>query len=300
MGSFLEQHQYETDVVNIVIGVIIFTVAVSGNTLTIVAILKFKYLQVKSNILIFSLSVCDIFCVTTRLLKEAMNFTWGWCKTQPESHTWFKMTNFIFFNSSAFHLLMISVERYITIFYGLRSEQLLNKKAYTLMLGFCWIVPAGVNMAVAPWISHWNKEHNTCDYAEVWRKVLFYMNSNMYLVWGHIIFIIYYRIYKATRKQMKQIRSVQIGPEDRTRRIDSKATKTLSMLLAAFYIAWMLHFIIGAVTFFVQIDKSLYTLLNHISMKAALLNSAINVFIYAYNNKDFKRSYKQLLTRSQA
>ena len=192
---------------------------------------------------------------------------------------------------------MISVERYITIFYGLRSEQLLNKKTFTLMLGFCWIFPIGLNMALTPWISNWNTENHTCEYAEIWRKMGFFTSINLYLVWGPIMLIVYFRIYKASNRQVNQIRALQVRAEKK--RFNSKAIKTLSLLLAAFYIAWIPHFIVGAVKFFRPgIDKSLYMLLHHITIKVGLMNSAVNFFIYAYNNKDFKRAYKQLLCKS--
>ena len=225
MVSFLEQYQHLIDIVNISVGAVIFTITICGNTLTIIALLKFKYLHIKSNILIFSLSLCDICCVTAWLIMETINFTLKLCKMKPEYHVFLKMTTCIFFQSSAYHLVMISIERYITVFHGLRSEQMLNKKVFTLMLTFCWIFSTGVNMALAPWISYWNKENHTCDYAEIWRKVMFFMNLNVYLLWGNIMLFLYYRIYKLTKQQIKQIQSLQIGPVTRRRRVILKQLK---------------------------------------------------------------------------
>ena len=297
MASYLEQHEAVIDVVSFIVGALICAAALFGNLLTIISLVKFKYLQLKSNILIFSLSVSDIFCVTSWLIKESINMTLKWCKFQPNYHIWIRMTNNTFFQSSVYHLVMISVERYITIFNGLRSEQLLNKKIFTLMLGFCWIFPIGLNMALTPWISNWNTENHTCEYAEIWRKMGFFTSINLYLVWEPIMLIVYFRIYKASNRQVNQIRALQVRAEKK--RFNSKAIKTLSLLLVAFYMAWIPHFIVGAVKFFRPgIDKSLYMLVHHITIKVGLMNSAVNFFIYAYNNKDFKRAYKQLLCKS--
>ena len=297
MASYLEQHEDVIDVINFIVGALICTVGLCGNLLTIISIVKCKYLQLKSNILIFSLSVSDLFCVTSWLIVEAINMTLKWCKFQLSYHVWLRMVSNTFFQSSVYHLVMISIERYIIIFHGLRSEQLLNKKKFILMVGFCWIFPTGLNMALTPWISNWNTEDHTCEYAEIWRKMGFFRNINLYLVWGPIMLIVYFRIYKASNRQVNQIRALQVRAEKK--RFNSKAIKTLSLLLAAFYIAWIPYFIVGTIKFFnPKIDKSLYMLLHHISFKVGLMNSAVNFFIYGYNNKDFKRAYKQLLCRS--
>ena len=80
------------------------------------------------------------------------------------------------------------------------------------------------------------------------------------------------------------------------KKVNLRATKTLSLLLAAFFISWTPYFINNLVKYFINpMDISLYVILYHVTFKIALMNSAVNFFIYAYNKKDFKAAYKQLL-----
>ena len=73
MLSFWEEHKHVIDIVNI--SVFITVVAMFGNLLTVIAKLKFKHLQTKSNILTLSLSCSDVVCVLYWSILEVTNVT---------------------------------------------------------------------------------------------------------------------------------------------------------------------------------------------------------------------------------
>ena len=297
MLTFWEQNEHIINILNLCVGSFITIVAVFGNFLTVIAILKFKHLQTKSNILIFSLSCSDVVCVIYWMILEVINVTLKPCKTNLEIYIWPYMTHVTFFKISVLHLVTISIERYIAIFHGLYYNKLLSKKRFGILVGFCWVFPFVMDLATIPWIPYWNKEDHVCFYGEIWTKVNVYINIIIYIFCWPMVLFIYFCIYKAAKFQTKRIHAFQIGGKTEGRKTDTKATKTLSLLLAAFIVAWSPYFITCIVKFFIpHMDISLFVILYHITFKIGLVNSAVNFFIYAYNKKDFKNAYKQLLS----
>ena len=295
MLSFWEQHEDIINIINLCVAALITIVAVFGNLLTVIAILKFKHLQTKSNILIFSLSCSDVLCVIYWIILEVINVTLKPCRTDPNLYIWLHMTNAIFFQVSIVHLVMIGIERYIAIFHGLYYHKLINKKSFSIIIVCCWIVPIVLDLAVTPWISNLNKENHSCSYGVIWTRLNMYIYMALYVACFPFIVYLYFCIYKAAKSQKQQINALQIGGPTEGRKVNLKASKTLSFLLAAYFISWTPYFINIIVKFFTPtMDISVYVILYHITFKIALMNSAVNFFIYAYNKKDLKRAYKQL------
>ena len=296
MISFWEQHEHILDIVNICVGAFIAIVTVFGNFLTIIAIWRFKHLQTKSNILIFSLSCSDVLCVVCWMILEVIHVTLKPCKTDPNNYVWPHLTNAIFFTVSVLHLVVIGFERYIAIFHGLYYNKLINKKRFRIIIASCWVLPIILDFSIAPWISNWNKENHACSYGDIWTRLNVYIHSLLYLTCWPMVLYLYFRIYKAAKNHIKQIQALQVGCEEDGKKVNLRATKTLSLLLAAFFISWTPYFINNLVKYFTNpMDISLYVILYHVTFKIALMNSAVNFFIYAYNKKDFKAAYKQLL-----
>ena len=296
MLSFSEANEHVIDIVSISVGVFITIVAVFGNILTLIAILKFKSLQVKSNILILSLSCSDVVCVLCWIILEAINVTLKLCKADPMLYIWLYMTNATFLQVSNLHLVMISIERYIAIFLGLHYHKLINNKRFRILVGFCWVLPFIVNSAITPWISDWNKENHSCSYGDIWTRLNMYIYVTFYFIYSSLVVYLYLRIYKAAKSQKQQINALQIGGQTTGRKVNLRAIKTLSLLLAAFFISWTPYFINIIVKFFTPaMNISLYMILYYLTFNIALMNSAVNFFIYAYNKKDFRNAYKMLL-----
>ena len=296
MLSFWERHEYIIDITNISVGVFITIVAVLGNFLTVIAILKFKHLQTKSNILILSLSCSDVVCVLCWMILEVINVALKLCKANLKLYVWLYMTNALFLQISHLHLIMISIERYIAIFHGLHYHKLINKKRFWILVGFCWVLPLIVSVAITPWISDLNKENHSCGYGDIWTQLNVQIYTVSYFICFCLVVYLYLHIFKAAKSQKQQINALQIGGQRTGRKVNLKATKTLSLLLAAYFIAWTPYFINILVKFFTPaMDISLYVILYHMTFKIALMNSAVNFFIYAYNKKDFKVAYKLLL-----
>ena len=296
MSSFWEQHEHIIHIVNICVGALITIVAVFGNILTLIAMLRFKHLQTKSNILIFSLSCSDVVSVLYWIILEVIHVTLKPCKTSPNLYIWLYSSFVTFFVTSVLHLIIISVERYITIIHGLYYNILLSKKRFIALVGLCWVAPLLLNLAVTPGIKNWNKENHTCFYADIWTTLCVYMATILYIICFPIILWIYYRIYRAAKSQAKQIHAFQIRGQTEGRKTDVKATKTVSLLLAAFCISWSPYCTIHVINYFSSnMNISVFVILYHITLKLGMVNSAVNFFIYAYNKKDFKDAYKQLL-----
>ena len=298
MLPFWEQHEHVINIINLCFGTLITIVAVFGNCLTVIAVLSFKHLQNQSNILIFSLSCSDVVSVTYWMILEVIHVIIKPCKTNPNLYVWLYSCYSMFFITSFLHLIIISFERYISIIHGLYYNILLSKKRFIALVGLCWVLPLVANVTITPWIRNWNKENHTCFYADIWITLCVYVSSISYTIYFPIILYFYYHIYKAAKTQTKRIHAFQIGGQTEGRKTDVKATNTVSLLLAAFCISWIPYCTIHVINYFsFNMNISVFVILYHITLKLGMMNSVVNFFIYAYNKKDFKDAYKQLLKR---
>ena len=282
--------------ISLSLGGILVLIAVIGNMMTILAIYKYRWLRTKSNILLFSLAVCDILAAVFWFLYEIFNFVFKMCQRHKDTHIWMRLTTNVFFECSLFHLFTISVERYIAIIHCLRYKQIVTTITLCIMIIPTWLTPLFITYLMFPWIQRNTPDHS-CITSNIWNKINVYVNSSLFGVGALIISFIYFRIYQSARSQRRNINQTIVGPPETRRKHGTKATKTLTILLSAYLISWSPYFVIeGTKFFYPTMDNDIYVWVFNIFLKVGLANSAVNFLVYAYSNRNFRKAYKLLLT----
>ena len=124
-----------------------------------------------------------------------------------------------------------------------------------------------------------------------------------------VVIYIYYRISRAAKLQAARINTMNVAidirganrstEDPRASKTTSKATKYMVMVICTYIGTWTMYFVVGSVA----VSKPILTtsiawrVFLHVAFYLMLLNSCLNLFIYAAYLKDFSRAYKILLCR---
>ena len=256
-----------------------------GNTLTVVAVFKYRYLQTKPYILVCSLSLCDITVGIFTIINRA---TYG--HTSQIQATWISIFVAASYHGSVFHLLAIATERYFAIIYPFQYVTYVTNRIIAVIICFTWIIPHIL------WISLFLANLYMGPFTWV-----IYFASTSYLVIGIIIVLMYIKILHVVHKHASQIRSLsQESDEKKNFKSEMKATKTLAVIVFSYCLFW------GPIGFkeiieaanLVDINTLLsfwYIVLSQVLLIWGTLNSAVNCAIYAWFNKDFRKAYHDIL-----
>ncbi|XP_043113599.1 5-hydroxytryptamine receptor 4 isoform X4 [Puntigrus tetrazona] len=218
--------------------------------------------------------------------------------------------------ASILHLCCISLDRY----YAICCQPLVYRNKMTplrvaLMIGGCWIIPTVISFL--PIMQGWNSI-GINDLIEK-RKFsgnstvcVFMVNKPYALTCSVVAFYLplilmvlaYQRIYVTAREHARQISMLQraggagnADSADHQRnhrmRTETKAAKTLCIIMGCFCLCWAPFFITNVVDPF--IDYSVPEQLWAACLWLGYINSMLNPILYAFLNKSFRRAFLIIL-----
>uniref|UniRef100_A0A673MZ21 5-hydroxytryptamine receptor 4 n=1 Tax=Sinocyclocheilus rhinocerous TaxID=307959 RepID=A0A673MZ21_9TELE len=218
--------------------------------------------------------------------------------------------------ASILHLCCISLDRY----YAICCQPLVYRNKMTplrvaLMIGGCWIIPTVISFL--PIMQGWNSI-GINDLIEK-RKFsgnstvcVFMVNKPYALTCSVVAFYVplilmvlaYQRIYVTARAHARQISMLQraggagnADSADHQRnhrmRTETKAAKTLCIIMGCFCLCWAPFFITNVVDPF--IDYSVPEQLWAACLWLGYINSMLNPILYAFLNKSFRRAFLIIL-----
>ena len=256
-----------------------------GNILTVVAILKYRYIQTKTYILVCSLSLCDI---TVGLFTIITRATYGY--TDQMQATWIYIFLSASYHGSIFHLLVIAAERYFAIIHPFQYVTYATNRTIVVTILFTWIMPHIL------WSSLF-----LADFYRGPFELIAVIGPISYLVIGIIILLMYIKILHVVHKHASQIRSLsQESNEKKNFKSEMKATKTLAVIVFSYSLFWAPVCINDILETAKLVDTNTvlsfgYSLVSHILLMWGTLNSGVNCVIYAWFNKDFRKAYHDIL-----
>ncbi|XP_074641435.1 beta-2 adrenergic receptor-like [Tubulanus polymorphus] len=287
---------------------------ICGNILVIVAILKFKRLRQRiSNYFILSLGVADLlvgiivvpFAATYSLLGY-----WPFGSIFCNIHASFDVS---LCTSSILNLCAISLDRYLAI----RSPLLYHSRmtgcraiamiAVTWSAGFMFFIPINIGAYKAQGFEWLYEEPTICQLVMNTTFALVAVTLSFYIPLLVIIFTYSY-IFKIAHSQAVKIadmeqtganlnledsQSTRGGITKQKRRLKSerKAIKAVGLVVGIFLLCWLPFFIVYPTD---ALCRCVVEMVYNVVMWIALMNSAINPFIYAFND-DFRYAFLTLL-----
>lgn len=267
---------------------------VVGNGLIILSVVKFRKLRSNMHILIANLAASD-FIVGVVLIPYSY-FTDDGPVHENMYLCFVKLSLFVIcLGSSCFNLMLISLERFVTITDPLASKVYFTTGKLSVMIIFGWgisIVNGGI-----PFFG-WNKygENNTkCVSDTLWPsgyKIM--MNWEMIAAFIGNVVMYTVVIRKALRKACARS-NVKAGLT-----IHAKMDKdvnhmvTMAIVLGLFILCWLPYICAAVVVTFYETPHTQF--IRRCTLVPGMFNSALNWLIYGYRNQDFRNAFKYLIS----
>ncbi|XP_010875592.1 5-hydroxytryptamine receptor 4 isoform X2 [Esox lucius] len=304
---------------------IIIIMTVLGNLLVMVALCKDRNLRKKkTNYFIVSLAFADLMVAVVVMPFAAIELTTGqwwygeiFCLVRTS-------LDVLLTTASILHLCCIALDRY----YAICCQPLVYRNKMTpirvaLMLGGCWVIPSFISFL--PIMQSWHAI-GIEDIIEA-RKVsggsnetscVFVVNRPYALICSAVAFYVplalmvlaYQRIYVTAMSHARQIGKLQragsapysapphhyLSSEHQgssRMRIETKAAKTLAVIMGCFCLCWAPFFITNVVDPFIRysVPWQMWTAW----LWLGYINSGLNPFLYAFLNRAFRRAFLMIL-----
>ncbi|XP_071562548.1 muscarinic acetylcholine receptor DM1 isoform X2 [Temnothorax nylanderi] len=211
----------------VVIATFLSLTTVIGNSMVMISFKIDKQLQTISNYFLFSLAMADFAIGLISMPLFTLYTVLGYWPLGPHvCDTWLAL-DYLASNASVLNLLIISFDRYFSVTRPLtyRAKRTTTKAA--VMIGSAW----GISLLLwPPWIYAW-------PYIEGTRTVpnnacyIQFIETNHYITFGtaiaafyvpvFIMCVLYFRIWRETKKRNKELPSLQAGKQAASKRSNS-------------------------------------------------------------------------------
>eukprot|EP00062_Callorhinchus_milii_P025660 gi/632986882/ref/XP_007910485.1/ PREDICTED: 5-hydroxytryptamine receptor 4 isoform X2 [Callorhinchus milii] len=296
----------------------VMMMTVLGNLLVMVAVCKDRQLRkIKTNYFIVSLAFADLL-VSVMVMPfgaiELIENNWAYGNTFCLVRT---SLDVLLTTASILHLCCISLDRY----YAICCQPLVysNKMTpirVTIMLGGCWFIPLFISFL--PIMKGWNSVGiqeliEDRKFRNDTKHCVFMVNKPYAITCSVVAFYIplvlmvlaYQRIYVTAREHVRQIdilkragASIDNGQQadqqgHHRMKTETKAAKTLCIIMGCFCLCWAPFFITNVVDPFINysVPDQLWTAF----LWLGYINSGLNPFLYAFLNKSFRCAFLTIL-----
>uniref|UniRef100_A0A665TUP7 5-hydroxytryptamine receptor 4 n=1 Tax=Echeneis naucrates TaxID=173247 RepID=A0A665TUP7_ECHNA len=304
---------------------IIIIMTVFGNLLVMVALCKDRQLRKKkTNYFIVSLAFADLLVALVVMPFAAIELTTGqwhygeiFCLVRTS-------LDVLLTTASILHLCCIALDRY----YAICCQPLVYRNKMTplrvaVMLSGCWLIPTFISFL--PIMQSWNAigiediERRALTGGSNDTSCVFLVNQPYALICSAVAFYVplalmvlaYQRIYVTAMIHVRQIETLQRAVRSSTSsdpsetyhlrttmansrmRVETKAAKTLAVIMGCFCLCWAPFFITNVVDPFIHysVPWQLWTAW----LWLGYINSGLNPFLYAFLNRAFRRAFLVIL-----
>ncbi|XP_076836412.1 5-hydroxytryptamine receptor 4 isoform X1 [Brachyhypopomus gauderio] len=298
----------------------IIIMTVLGNLLVMVALCRDRQLRKKkTNYFIVSLAFADLLVALLVMPFAAIELIighWSYGETFCLVRT---SLDVLLTTASILHLCCIALDRY----YAICCQPLVYRNKMTpvrvsLMLGGCWVIPSFISFL--PIMQHWNAigiediiEERKLDHSANKTSCVFLVNRPYALICSAVAFYVplglmilaYQRIYVTAMAHARQIGTLRragstpvpyYGHDQHgssRMKIETKAAKTLAVIMGCFCLCWMPFFVTNVVDPFVRYSVPWQVWTTWLWL--GYVNSGLNPFLYAFLNRAFRRAFLLIL-----
>ena len=182
--------------------------------------------------------------------------------------------------ASLFHLVLISLERFIAPKYTLQYFEIVTKRRLLVAVALCWCLSGIVTLFT-------NLSSTLFHLLVISVSIVF---SLVIIAYSHL------SAYSITRRHQRQIRAEQIPAVDAAKFLEEKkAWKTTSIIVGFVFLSFMPGLLI--VLAVVNDNPAAIHMLRPVFTKTSLLlNSLCNPIIYCFRSNTLRKSMMALLT----
>ncbi|XP_053739942.1 5-hydroxytryptamine receptor 4 [Synchiropus splendidus] len=297
---------------------IIIIMTAFGNLLVMVALCKDRHLRKKkTNYFIVSLAFADLLVALVVMPFAAIELTTGQWQYGESFCLVRTSLDVLLTTASILHLCCIALDRY----YAICCQPLVYRHKMTpvrvaVMLSGCWIIPTFISFL--PIMQSWNAigiedivKRRAVAGGSNETSCVFIVNRPYALICSAVAFYVplalmvlaYQRIYVTAMTHVRQIETLQraegssssepVPIANSRMRVETKAAKTLAVIMGCFCLCWAPFFITNVVDPFIHytVPWQLWTAW----LWLGYINSGLNPFLYAFLNRAFRRAFLVIL-----
>ena len=298
-----------------ILGLIIIA-AIVGNTLILASLYRFSCLQTKTNVFVLNLACADLLLAVLAMpFTMVSSITYNWI-FGPFMCTVQAVLNSLFCEASIMTLLFVSLERFIAIVFPLKYETIMTPKTVKFIMGYTWfhaLLCASSTFAFSRFVFLEFESICTVDWSYNFAYTLVFAMCFLYIPFI-ITAVLYCVILQAAIRQRKRVGVIKVGElvtddngclnnnrakitrnacrsEKKTLK-ERKATIIIAIVVGTFCVCWFPH----SVGVFCILGPSCdWTDTFYVTTTwLAMLNSAMNPFIYGLMNQSFRRAFKSI------
>ena len=282
-----------------VVSIILVILVIVTNGLTLVCVCKFECLRRQRYALITSLSVDNIFCSAPVIATIAYFGIYGTsCAPTSVIFTLYSLNSFPYFVTFV-HMILISLDQFLSITFPLRYPSLVTKTVMTAMICCCWLLPFLYTCASFTWL--------------IGQPVLYcftHMIATSILVTAPIVILclvfatvlaLYGRIMMIAAQQANKRHTLNLNSNTNDNNGSKKLPKGMKMiatLLGLFVILYVPLLFYDILVYSENKNPAKLIISGSLSQECILAMSFVNNIIYAAFSKDFRCAYKKLLCRN--
>ncbi len=287
-----------------------------GNILTIAAVVKFRHLRERHCVLITSLAVAD----------TLVGVAWGIAMVNVVHPLWCLCALDLMLisfptASSHLHVLLMAIDRLIAIKFPFRYLIWMSERYIKIFIATVWIFAFVNALTYLPWALR-DTPSKSCSEDGPLAVYVVSMQFITYMVIVCSIIIIYSHINRVAKLHINRINpdnpamvanikgthtSSDTAPDNTTHATGSqnmklpvtpKATKFMLAVIIAYLVIGIPYFVTalaGVINPRWTSTNAIWQVMTRISLYFMVLNSCLNVFIYAAYIKGFRKAYKAML-----
>ncbi|XP_053316247.1 trace amine-associated receptor 4-like [Spea bombifrons] len=276
-----------------------------GNLMVIISVSHFKELHTPTNFLILSLAITDFLLglvVMPYSMVRSVTSCWYFGDLFCKLHSSFDM---MLSTTSIFHLFFISLDRYYAVCHPLHYYRKITFSVIEMCLFISWSFPCfysfGVVLSNVIMEGLEDKMLSSCigSCILIFNKYWAVISSSLtFFMPGTIMIGIYIHIFSIARKHAKITHSQPNYMGSNTKstmspKVESKAAKTLSLVMGVFILCWLPFFTATVVDPFMNfsVSEDLYNMV----LWLGYFNSAVNPIIYALFYRWFQKSFRFII-----
>ena len=266
-----------------VINILLTPVAVILNGLTLYTIYRCRRLHTVSNYILCSLALNDLLsgCITQPLFA-ALILNMTHCGARCHLYVISTMCGYFLSSISFLSLFLISMDRYLSIFYPYTYQKITaNKSAAIRVIGATWIFCLVV--VVASWFTPQLAIHTYM--ATVLIPVIF--------LWSFFVHTRTLCLVRRINREVVALRRItrnargSITNDNDHGQMTSRATKVAAMILIAMFVTYIPHNIFAVMRNYVQLTEFEHDVFLW-AVTLVLLNSTLNPLIYCWQLKELR------------
>ena len=271
----------------------ILVLCVIGNSLALKIFNSTGVLNSPRHLLLKSLTVCDlIFGLMQVLFSVLSDGTSQLDSTDKVVYMMLTALSAIPVMSSILHLILIGVDRCISIFLPLRYQQIVSKRRVFHLIACSWIYSTLSSCSFLIAFSY--KSESLTNIKRFWAIYI--------LVWYIIIalfqLIIFTKISLVVKKQRQAIQTAERHELKTSTVSPFKSSLRLVLFLTTYTVMWAPYILFDFLVDFYLVsitNQHNYLKLRAIFLNMANLNSFVNISVYAVTDSTFYKAAKQLI-----